>query len=200
MRDFSLIAALIALLATTVVLAQEEPAPPMTAVEPAAAPEADGRTNPFAPLAGDAEGAARPNAEPQASTPSLSAAPGPGPAGESSAPARLNGILYCEPRPLAVISDVIVGPGDEVRGMRVLKIERDRVLLAGPGGTLAMTPLRPEAHAAPPEPAAADRPEPTAATPATGPGDESAAAADATQTGEVAADPMAPPDPEKENP
>ena len=155
MREFSLIAALIALLATTVVLAQEDAARlggPVTALASAEAGPPEAPRNPFAPLGGDelsGGGSSEPLPEPGSST-----APPPAAASGSGAVLRLNGILYCESKPLAVISDLIVGQGDEVGGMRVLKIERDRVLLAGPGGAMAMTPLRPEAHPAPREAAA----------------------------------------------
>ena len=147
MREFSLVAALIGLLATTIVLAQEEPAPPATSLVLAEGQNPAGRTNPFAPLAGDAGTTAWPaGASPELTTADAVAAPV---RTESSAAPRLNGILYCDSRPLAVISDLIVGLGDEVGGLRVTRIETDRVLLVGPGGTFAMTPLRPEAHRVP---------------------------------------------------
>jgi len=169
-REFSLVAALIGLLATTIVLAQEEPALPATSLVLAEGESPAGRTNPFAPLAGDAgttPGAPGPaGASPEATIADAAAAPA---RTDSSAAPRLNGILYCDSRPLAVISDRIVGLGDEVGGLRVTRIETDRVLLVGPGGTFAMTPLRPEAHPAPRQAAgvaAMPQPEMTAGVPA----------------------------------
>jgi hypothetical protein len=161
MRELSLIAAIVTALAATIVLAQEElkpAAPPVApgdstgraASEPAGAPAA--RANPFSPL----DSAAAP-APWSASTPPLET--GPAPAADVSqtatpAAAKLNGILYCESKPLVVINDLIAGVGDEVAGMRVTAIARDKVTLAGPRGVWVMTPLQPEARPAPAVPPA----------------------------------------------
>jgi hypothetical protein len=144
---------------------------PLTSAE-AGPPEAP--RNPFAPLGADAS--ASQWSEPLPESEGLTESPPPAAGGSAGAVLRLNGILYCESKPLAVVSDLIVGPGDEVGGFRVIKIERDRVLLVGPGGVMAMTPLRPEAHLAPREAAAtkavpdsapvAEDIEPTVAVPA----------------------------------
>lgn len=75
--------------------------------------------------------------------------------------AKLNGILYCESKPLVVINDLIAGVGDEVAGMRVTAIARDKVTLAGFRGVWVMTPLQPEARpapAVPPAPAETGKP------------------------------------------
>jgi len=165
MRELSLIAAIVAVLAATIVLAQEElkpAAPAPAASEPAPA----ARANPFSPL------------DPGAAPASWSASPpavetGPAQAAAVSqtatpAAAKLNGILYCESKPLVVINDLIAGVGDEVAGMRVTAIARDKVTLAGPRGVWVMTPLQPEARpapAVPPAPAETGKPavEPEAA-------------------------------------
>ena len=142
MRELSLIAAIVAALATTIVLAQEElkpAAPAPAAAEPAA------RANPFSPLD---PGAAPP---PGSATPPTPLETSPAQADAVSqtataASAKLNGILYCESKPLVVINDLIAGVGDEVAGMRVTAIARDKVTLAGPRGVWVMTPLQPEAQ------------------------------------------------------
>ena len=146
MRELSLIAAIVAALATTIVLAQEElkpAAPAPAAAEPAA------RANPFSPLD---PGAAPP---PGSATPPTPLETSPAQADAVSqtataASAKLNGILYCESKPLVVINDLIAGVGDEVAGMRVTAIARDKVTLAGPRGVWVMTPLQPEARLAHP--------------------------------------------------
>jgi hypothetical protein len=146
MRELSLIAAIVAALATTIVLAQEElkpAAPAPAASEPAA------RANPFTPLdAGPASGSW------SASLPAAESAPA---ASEAAVPlaapaavVKLNGILYCESKSLVVINDLIAGVGDEVFGMRVTAIARDKVTLADPRGAWVMTPLQPEARPAHP--------------------------------------------------
>jgi len=171
MRELSLIAAIVAILAATIVLAQEElkpaspppaaaepAAPPPAAAEPAGAPAA--RANPFSPLD---PGAAPPPGS--ASTPPVETSPAQADAAVSQtatpATVKLNGILYCESKPLVVINDLIAGVGDEVAGMRVTAIARDKVTLAGPRGVWVMTPLQPEARpapAVPPAPAEAGKP------------------------------------------
>jgi len=145
MRELSLIATIVVALATTIVLAQEElkpAAPAPAASEPAA------RANPFTPL-----DAGPPSGSLSASLPAAESAPA---APEAAAPlaapaavAKLNGILYCESKSLVVINDLIAGVGDEVFGMRVMAIARDKVTLAGPRGAYVMTPLQPEARLAP---------------------------------------------------
>lgn len=145
MRELSLIAVIVAILAATVVLAQEElkpAAPPVAADSPSGAPVA--RANPFSPLDSGAAPASW-----SASPPTVEASPAPAAAvPQAAVPAavRLHGILYCEAKPLAVINDLIAGVGDEVAGMRVTAIVRDKVTLAGPRGVWVMTPLQPEAR------------------------------------------------------
>jgi len=170
MRELSLIAAIVAALATTIVLAQEElkpAAPPPAAAEPAApvpaaaepagAPAA--RANPFSPLDSGAAPAPWSASPPPVETGPAQAAA----VSQTATPAaaKLNGILYCESKPLVVINDLIAGVGDEVAGMRVTAIARDKVTLAGPRGVWVMTPLQPEARpapAVPPAPAEAGKP------------------------------------------
>ena len=155
MRELSLIAAIVAILAATIVLAQEElePAAPPAAAEPAA------RANPFSPL--DFGAAPAPWS---ASPPPVETSPTQADAVSQTvtpAAAKLNGILYCESKPLVVINDLIAGIGDEVAGMRVTAIARDKVTLAGPRGVWVMTPLQPEARpapAVPPAPAETGKP------------------------------------------
>ena len=160
MRELSLIAAIVTALAATIVLAQEElkpAAPPPAAAEPAAPPPAASepvgapaaRANPFSPL--------DPGAAPapwSASTPPVETSPAQADAAVSQtatpATVKLNGILYCESKPLVVINDLIAGVGDEVCGMRVTAIARDKVTLADPRGVWVMTPLQPEARPAHP--------------------------------------------------
>ncbi|HET6440951.1 MAG TPA: hypothetical protein VFH53_01135 [Phycisphaerae bacterium] len=166
MRELSLIAAIVAILAATIVLAQDElkPAAPPAASEPAGAPVA--RANPFSPL--DSGAALAPWS---ASPPPLETSPAQADAASQTATpsaAKLNGILYCESKPLVLINDLIAGVGDEVCGMRVTAIARDKVTLAGPRGVWMMTPLQPEARpapAVPPAPAETGKPavEPEAA-------------------------------------
>ena len=169
MRELSLIAAIVTALAATIVLAQEElkpAAPPVApgdstgraASEPAGAPAA--RANPFSPL--DSGAAPAPWS---ASPPPVETGPAQADAAVSQTAtptaAKLNGILYCESKPLVVINDLIAGVGDEVAGMRVTAIARDKVTLAGPRGVWVMTPLQPEARpapAVPPAPAEAGKP------------------------------------------
>lgn len=56
--------------------------------------------------------------------------------GTSAIPAlRLQGILYHPQRPLAVINQRTVGPGSELAGWRVERIEPERVILVGHGRT-----------------------------------------------------------------
>ncbi|MCX5648131.1 MAG: hypothetical protein NTX40_03395 [Planctomycetota bacterium] len=167
MRELSLIAAIVAILAATIVLAQEElkpAAPAPAAAEPAAPPpaaaEPAARANPFSPLD---PGAAPPPGS--ASTPPVETSPAQADAAvsQTASPAavKLNGILYCESKPLVVINDLIAGIGDEVAGMRVTAIARDKVTLAGFRGVWVMTPLQPEARpapAVPPAPAEAGKP------------------------------------------
>ena len=149
MRELSLIAAIVAVLAATIVLAQEElkPAAPPAAAEPAGAPAA--RANPFSPLDSGAAPASW-----SASPPPVETSPAQADAAVSQTAtpvaAKLNGILYCESKPLVVINDLIAGVGDEVAGMRVTAIARDKVTLAGPRGVWVMTPLQPEARPAHP--------------------------------------------------
>jgi hypothetical protein len=149
MRELSLIAAIVAALAVTIVLAQEElkpAAPAPAAAEPAGAPAA--RANPFSPL--DSGAAPAPWS---ASPPPVETSPAQADAvsqAATPAAAKLNGILYCESKPLVVINDLIAGVGDEVCGMRVTAIARDKVTLAGPRGVWVMTPLQPEARPAHP--------------------------------------------------
>jgi predicted lipid-binding transport protein (Tim44 family) len=149
MRELSLIVAIVAALAVTIVLAQEElkpAAPAPAAAEPAGAPAA--RANPFSPL--DSGAAPAPGS---ASLPPLETSPAQAAAVSQTATpatAKLNGILYCESKPLVVINDLIAGVGDEVAGMRVTAIARDKVTLAGPRGVWVMTPLQPEARPAHP--------------------------------------------------
>jgi hypothetical protein len=146
MRELSLIATIVAALATTIVLAQDElqQAAPLAASEPAGAPVA--RANPFSPLDSGAAPAS------WSASPPLETSPAPADAVSQTATpasAKLNGILYCESKPLVVINDLIAGVGDEVAGMRVTAIARDKVTLAGPRGVWVMTPLQPEARPAP---------------------------------------------------
>lgn len=149
MRELSLIAAIVVALAATIVLAQDElrQAAPPAASEPADAGAA--RANPFSPL--DSGAAPAPWS---ASPPPLETSPAQADAAVSqtltSAAVKLNGILYCESKPLVVINDLIAGVGDEVCGMRVTAIARDKVTLAGPRGVWVMTPLQPEARPAHP--------------------------------------------------
>jgi hypothetical protein len=168
MRELSLIAAIVAILAATIVLAQEElkpAAPPVApgdstgraASEPAGAPAA--RANPFSPLDSGAAPAPWSASPPPVETGPAQAAA----VSQTATPAaaKLNGILYCESKPLVVINDLIAGVGDEVAGMRVTAIARDKVTLAGPRGVWVMTPLQPEARPAPvvpPAPAEAGKP------------------------------------------
>jgi hypothetical protein len=50
-------------------------------------------------------------------------------------PLRLTAVLITETRRTAVVNDRLVAPGDEVLpGWRVERVERDRVVLSGPGG------------------------------------------------------------------
>ena len=153
MRELSLIAAIVVALAATIVLAQDElrQAAPLAASEPADAGVA--RANPFSPL--DSGAAPAPWS---ASPPPLETSPAQADAAVSqtltSAAVKLNGILYCESKPLVVINDLIAGVGDEVCGMRVTAIARDKVTLAGPRGVWVMTPLQPEARPAPADPPA----------------------------------------------
>ena len=155
MRELSLIAAIVAALAVTIVLAQEElkPAAPPAAAEPAV------RANPFSPID---SGAAPPPWSASPPTPlETSPAQADAVSPTATAAAKLNGILYCESKPLVVINDLIAGVGDEVAGMRVTAIARDKVTLAGPRGVWVMTPLQPEARlapAVPPAPAEAGKP------------------------------------------
>ena len=144
MRELSLIAAIVAALAVTIVLAQEElkPAAPPAAAEPAV------RANPFSPID---SGAAPPPWSASPPTPlETSPAQADAVSPTATAAAKLNGILYCESKPLVVINDLIAGVGDEVAGMRVTAIARDKVTLAGPRGVWVMTPLQPEARPAHP--------------------------------------------------
>lgn len=166
MRELSLIAAIVAVLAATIVLAQEELklAAPAAASEPAGAPAA--RANPFSPLDSGAAPAPWSASPPPVETSPAQAAA----VSQTATPAaaKLNGILYCELKPLVVINDLIAGVGDEVCGMRVTAIARDKVTLAGPRGAWMMTPLQPEARpapAVPPAPAETGKPavEPEAA-------------------------------------
>jgi hypothetical protein len=158
MRELSLIAAIVAVLAATIVLAEDalQPAASPAAAEPASTPVA--RANPFSPL--DAGAAPTPWS---ASPPPLETSPAPAAAVSQTAPAgtKLNGILYCESKPLVVINDLLAGVGDEVAGMRVTAIARDKVTLAGPRGDWVMTPLQPEARPVPavlPAPAETGKP------------------------------------------
>ena len=159
MRELSLIAAIVAALAAAIVLAQDErpAAQPLAADSPAGAPVS--RANPFSPLNSVAAPAPW-----SALTPPLETGSPPGDAvPQTAAPAsvRLHGILYCESKPLVVINDRIAGVGDEVAGMRVKAIARDKVTLAGPRGVWVMTPLQPEARpapAVPPAPAETGKP------------------------------------------
>jgi len=152
MRELSLIAAIVVALAATIVLAQDElrQAAPPAASEPADVGVA--RANPFSPL--DSSAASAPWS---ASPPPLETSPAQAAAvSQTATPAavKLNGILYCESKPLVVINDLIAGVGDEVAGMRVTAIARDKVTLAGPRGVWVMTPLQPEARPAPADPPA----------------------------------------------
>ena len=145
MRELSLIAAIVAILAATIVLAQDEleQAAPPAAAEPAGAPVA--RANPFSPLDSGATPASWSASPPPLET---SSAPASAVSLTATPAAKLNGILYCESKPLVVINDLIAGVGDEVAGMRVTAIARDKVTLAGPRGDWVMTPLQPEARPA----------------------------------------------------
>jgi len=181
MRELSLIAAIVAILAATIVLAQDElqpAAPPVASGDSTgrAASEPAARANPFSPL--DSGAAPAPWS---ASPPPVSTSPAQADAVSQTATpaaAKLNGILYCESKPLVVINDLIAGVGDEVCGMRVTAIARDKVTLAGPRGVWVMTPLQPEARPAHPHapgspPAAAgdaDSQAPEAARPVESPG------------------------------
>lgn len=56
--------------------------------------------------------------------------------GTAAVPAlRLQGIFYHPQRPVAVINQRTVGPGSELAGWRVLRIEPERVILVGHGQT-----------------------------------------------------------------
>lgn len=143
MRELSLIAAIVAILAATIVLAQDElqQAAPPDASEPAA------RANPFFPLdSGTAPASWSASPSPVSTSPAQADAA----VSQTVTPAvaKLNGILYCESKPLVVINDLIAGVGDEVAGMRVTAIARDKVTLAGFRGVWVMTPLQPEAPGA----------------------------------------------------
>ncbi|MGB6919284.1 MAG: hypothetical protein WBF96_12245 [Phycisphaerae bacterium] len=156
MRELSLIAAIVAILAATIVLAQDElqQAAPPDASEPAA------RANPFFPLdSGTAPASWSASPSPVSTSPAQADAA----VSQTVTPAvaKLNGILYCESKPLVVINDLIAGVGDEVAGMRVTAIARDKVTLAGFRGVWVMTPLQPEARpapAVPPAPAETGKP------------------------------------------
>jgi hypothetical protein len=53
------------------------------------------------------------------------------PAPETAGPEfRLNGIIYNEARPIAIVNGLTVRVGDEVNGATVISIERDRVTLS----------------------------------------------------------------------
>jgi len=54
----------------------------------------------------------------------------------------LGTILYSPDRRLAIIDGRIVGPGDDVRGARVVDITPDAVLLRDAQGRLRRLPLR----------------------------------------------------------
>lgn len=160
MRELSLIAAIVVILAATIVLAQDElqQAAPPAAAEPAGAPAA--RANPFSPL--DSGAAPAPwSASPLPVETSPARADAAVSQTATPAAAKLNGILYCESKPLVVINDLIAGVGDEVAGMRVTAIARDKVTLTGFRGVWVMTPLQPEARpapAVPPAPAETGKP------------------------------------------
>lgn len=51
---------------------------------------------------------------------------------------RLDGIVWSETHPAAVIEGQVVGPGEYVRGARLLRVERDRVVLEADGGEIVV--------------------------------------------------------------
>jgi len=155
MGRFRLFVALVLGLATALGVAQEKtaaeaPTALPTEAEPAAQEPvpAPGRSNPFAPL--DADGVRQPR--PQESPLARKAGEVPPPPAAQVSPAeglKLNGILYCDAMPLAVVNNLIVRVGDEAGGMRVKTIEPSRVLLEDADGFYVMTPLNPSARPAP---------------------------------------------------
>ncbi len=56
-----------------------------------------------------------------------------------SARLELEGIVYAEGSPMALINGRVVAPGGYVEGYTVVRIERDRVELKGDDGTIILT-------------------------------------------------------------
>ena len=120
------------------------------------------RTNPFVPLAAEllslvGEGAREgpPEVDGEASEPPARAeAPAAAPVEAERMALRLNGILYNETSPMAVINGSLVRVGVEIGGLRVTAIGPGYVVAVGPGGPVVMTPLAPSAGPAPAELAA----------------------------------------------
>ena len=57
---------------------------------------------------------------------------------------KLTAILSSGSRRLAVIDDLVVRVGDQVRGERIVKISSDRVILVGPGGRRVLKVSQPQ--------------------------------------------------------
>jgi hypothetical protein len=60
---------------------------------------------------------------------------------EGGAALRLNGIAFSE-KPVALFGDKVLAPGESVGGFTVMEIERKRVKLQGPGGTVVYVSLK----------------------------------------------------------
>jgi len=153
MGRFRLFVALVLGLAMAVGVAQEKtateaPTALPTEAEPAAREPVPGRSNPFAPL--DEGGVRRPRPQESPLARKAGEVPPPPAARVSLAEGlKLNGILYCDAMPLAVVNNLIVRVGDEAGGMRVKTIEPSRVLLEDADGFYVMTPLNPAAGRGP---------------------------------------------------
>jgi hypothetical protein len=52
---------------------------------------------------------------------------------------RLGGIAWSEQAPLAYLNGKLLGTGESVAGLRVARIDRDRVRLEGAGTTVVLT-------------------------------------------------------------
>jgi len=187
MGRFRLFVALVLGLAMAVGVAQEKtateaPTALPTEAEPAAREPVPGRSNPFAPL--DEGGVRRPRPQESPLARKAGEVPPPPAARVSLAEGlKLNGILYCDAMPLAVVNNLIVRVGDEAGGMRVKTIEPSRVLLEDADGFYVMTPLNPAARPAPVAESAESEPDVAPAAAKTEAGEEDAqGTADASLT------------------
>ena len=90
-----------------------------------------GRDDPFAPLP-----RTKPSSQPKPlMTENHQQAPGHGPTLE---PLSLNGIVWSQALPQAIINDTLVGIGESVAGRTVVSIGRDRVVLAADGNQVTL--------------------------------------------------------------